>query len=157
MPRGVSTIKCYVFQKFDFFQIFDWSNLLLNRSKMWQNFRFESAWLDWCWTDRNSVLRCFKKSFLTCSSHFFKNFSNTFHCFFSIDPIWAYFVVFFPIFLNYLCLQVQVRPFYPFFFSLFTIFMHLHAFFSKSFEHGIFGNFDFRVVFNHIWPLDFCS
>ena len=39
-------IKLLCFSKNYFFQIFDRSNLLLNRSKMWQKIRFESAWLD---------------------------------------------------------------------------------------------------------------
>ena len=39
-------IKMLCFSKNCFFQIFDRSNLLLNRSKMWQKIRFESAWLD---------------------------------------------------------------------------------------------------------------
>ena len=41
-------IKLLCFSKICFFQIFDRSNLLLDQSKLWLKFWFESAWFDWC-------------------------------------------------------------------------------------------------------------
>ena len=82
--------------------IFNRSNMFFDRSKIGQ-------WV-------------FKKKFsLTCSYTFQKFFS----CSMLTDPHQAFFCCFLPIFSQGFCLQVPVRPYYPFFFILFTIF---HAF-----------------------------
>ena len=133
------------FSKNCFFQIFDRSNLLLDRSKMWQKIRFESAWLDrfligtgsiQCdfWpiksifsTDRKSVRRCFKRLF-SHAHHTVHTFSKAFSLsFLDRSTSNQFFVVFFLIFLQGFCLQVSVRPYYPFFFILFTFFIHIRC------------------------------
>ena len=48
-------IKMLYFSKKKFFQIFDRSNLLLDRLKMRQKIRFESAWLDRCLIGARSI------------------------------------------------------------------------------------------------------
>ena len=63
-------IKLLCFSKFWFFQIFNRSNLLLNRLKVRQKFWFESAWLDWysidsrpIKTENFSIFRVLTKNF----------------------------------------------------------------------------------------------
>ena len=70
------------------------------------------------------------------SESFLKNFSHMIHhivhifskafslSFLDQSTSSQSFVVFFLIFLKGFCLQVSVRPYYPFFFILFTFFMH---------------------------------
>ena len=48
-------INLLCFSKFWFFQIFDRSNLLLDRSKLRLKFWFVSAWLDQCLIDAGSI------------------------------------------------------------------------------------------------------
>ena len=95
-------IKMLCFSKIWFFQIFNRSNLLLNRLKLRLKIWFESTWLDHCSIDAGSIEYVFwsiepifrpienrSKSFLkheifTCSSlfqKFWKNFS------YSLRPI----------------------------------------------------------------------
>ena len=107
--------------------------------------RFESAWLDrfligvgsiQCdfrsiksifLTDRKSVKRCFKRLF-SHAHHTVHTFSKAFSLsFLDRSTSNQFFVVFFLIFLKGFCLQVLVRPYYPFFFILFTFFMHFRC------------------------------
>ena len=78
-----------------------------------------------CFSTNQKLVREFlKKAFLTCSSHcshFFKKLS----LFSSLtNPLQVNFCCFLPKFSQGFCLQVPVRHFYPFFFILFTFFMH---------------------------------
>ena len=112
---------------------------------------------DWCWidwicfsidwilfsTNWNSIWKCFKEAFLMCSSHF-SNFSNSFlHYSSSTNRIQAKFVTFFLKFLKGFCLFVLVSIFYPFFFNLFTIFMHFSCILVEIFKLILFGVFEF--------------
>ena len=111
-------IKLLYFSKFWFFQIFNRSNLLLNRLKLRLKIWFESTWLDHCSIDAGSIEYVFRsiepifwpienrsKSFLkheifTCSSlfqKFWKNFSYSFRL---IQIHYQFFVIFPQMFLK---------------------------------------------------------
>ena len=65
-----------------------------------------------------------KQAFLTCSS-LYSNFSKSFLLsLFVRSSSSQFFFVFFLFFLKVFFLQVPIRPFYSFFFILFTYFMH---------------------------------
>ena len=99
-------IKLLCFSKNYFFQIFDRSNLLLNRSKMWQKIRFESAWLDRFSigagsiqydfrliesifsTDQKSTRRFFKRLF-SRAHHTVNTFSKALSLSLSFPPSWT--------------------------------------------------------------------
>ena len=111
-------IKMLCFSKNWFFQIFYWSNLLLDRSKLRLKIWFKFAWLDRCSIDTELIEYVFQliepifrpiknwlESFLkhelfTCSS-LFQKFSKSYSL--SLWPIqihYHFFVVFPPIFLK---------------------------------------------------------
>ena len=134
----------------------------------------QSAWLDQCsigvgsikvalrsiesifWPIKNRSKCVFKKLF-SCVHHIVYTFSKAFSFFFFDRSTSSQFLSFSSGNFSSICLLVQVRPKYLSFFIKISFFLHLHAFFSKNFWHGIFGIFNFRAVFNHIWPMDFCS
>ena len=150
------------------FQIFDWSNLLLDRSKMRLKFWIQFSWLDRCSIGAGSIeidyrsiepnfqpieIRSegFLKGFLSHVFFTLFNFSKSFLLSLSLRPIHLkpIFVIFFIIFLKFFYLQVPVCPFYPFFFILFTFFMHFRCNFRTD---RILGFLMFQLVsfkFNH--------
>ena len=69
----------------------------------------------------------FKKLFLSRILHFIQFFKNLFAFSLRLIHLKPIFVIFFLIFLKGFCLQVPVCPFYPFFFILFTYFMHFRC------------------------------
>ena len=158
-------IKMLYFSKNNFFQIFDRSNLLLDRLKMRQKIRFESAWLDRCLIGARSIEIDFQsiesnfwsienrsESFLKCFSHVFITlfilFQKAFSLFFLDRSTLSQFLSFLPNFSQGFCLQVPIRPFYPFFFILFTFFMH----FRWNFRTYRFSRFFILDVIN-IFPM----
>ena len=152
-------IKMLCFSKNLFFQIFNRSNLLLDRSKMRLKFWIQFSWLDQCSIGARSIEIDFrliqsnfrpiknwsksflKQAFLMCSS-LYSNFSKSFLRSLSLRLIHfkSFFVIFFLISLKGFYLQVPVRPFYPFFFILFTYFMHFSCIIDEIFGPiGIWG------------------
>ena len=95
--------------------VLDWSKLVFDRS----NLIF----------DRSKFgLKVFlKKLFLSRILHFIQLFKNLFAFSLWLIHLKPIFVFFFLIFLKGFCLQVPVCPFYPFFFILFTYFMHFRC------------------------------
>ena len=91
------------FSKNFFFQIFNWSNLLLDRSKLWLKFWFEFAWLDRCsiaagsiecnfwsiesifWSIENCSESFLKHKIFTCYS-LFQKFQKAIRSLSSTDP-----------------------------------------------------------------------
>ena len=103
-------IKMLYFSKNYFFQIFDRLNLLLNRSKMWQKLGL------------NLPGSISSRLVLDRSNMILKGFSH----------VLITLLIFFLIFLKGFCLQVLIRPYYPFFFILFTFFMHFRCNFRTN-------------------------
>ena len=135
------------FSKNCFFQIFDRSNLLLDQSKMWQKIRFEFAWINRFLIGAGSIQCDFSNLFFwpieNLSKGVLKGFSHMLITLFILFQKLSlsfldrstsnqFFVVFFLIFLQGFCLQVSVRPYYPFFFILFTFFMHFRCNFRTN-------------------------
>ena len=130
-------IKMLYFSKNYFFQIFDRSNLLLNRSKMWQKLglNLPGSISSRLVLDRsNMILKGFSHVLITLLILFQKLSLSL-----SLSPSfldWStsnlFFVIFFLIFLKGFCLQVLIRPYYPFFFILFTFFMHFRCNFRTN-------------------------
>ena len=137
-------IKMLCFSKIWFFQIFDWSNLLLDRSKLRLKIWFESTWLDWCWidlnwflidrtyfsTDRKLVIEFFKNMRFSCVLHYFKSFQKFFSHSSTTPDSTSIFCCFSSNFLQGFCFLALVRPFYPFFFGLISFFMHFREIFG---------------------------
>ena len=134
------------FSKIWFFQIFDWSNLLLDRSKLRLKIWFESTWLDWCWidlnwflidrtyfsTDRKLVIEFFKNMRFSCVLHYFKSFQKFFSLSLTTPDSTSIFCRFPSNFLQGFCRLAPVRHFYPFFFSLISFFMHFREIFGPN-------------------------
>ena len=142
MLWGVFALKCFVFPKFAFsrFSIHRiccsidpkcnkklglilpgsiGSQLMLDRSNLifdWLNLFF-----DWPKTGQRVKKKSFSQVFITLFILFQKAFSLFF---FDRSTSSQFFCHFLPNFSQGFCLQVLIRPFYPFFFILFTIFMH---------------------------------
>ena len=130
-------IKMLCFSKILNFQIFDWSNLLLDRSKLRLKIWFESAWLDRRSIDAGSIECNFRpvkpvfrsienrsESFLkheifTCSSLFQKFQKAILSLSLRLIQIQRQIFCQFPsIFLKGFCHLAPVRLFCPFFFGL---------------------------------------
>ena len=154
---GVSVLKCFVFQKTVFSRfLIDWTccstdqkcdkKLGLNLpgsigvGSIQHDFRLIESIFS---TDQKSVREFFKRLFSRDSSHcsfFFKSFLSLLLGLIHLKSI---FVIFFLIFLKGFCLQVLIRPYYPFFFILFTFFMHLRWNFRT---YGFLGFLIFELI-----------
>ena len=136
-------IKMFYFSKIWFFQIFDQSNLLLDKSKLRLKIWFESAWLNWCsiaagliecnfrsiesifWSIKNRLESFLKHEILTCSS-LFQKFQKAFLSHFDRSRFKDKFFCRFPlIFLKGFDHLEPERLLCPFFFGLISFFMHL--------------------------------
>ena len=139
MLWGVFVLKCSVFQKNYFFSRFSINRkcdknlgynlhglisarLVLDRSKLIldrSNLIFDQS---------KFGLKVFKKSFFSHVFFTLFNFPKSFLLsLFDWSTSNLFFVIFFLSFLKGFCLQVSVCPFYPFFFFLFTYFMHFRC------------------------------
>ena len=111
--------------------------LVLDRSNMifdWSNLFF------WLIENRSES---FLKGFSHVIHHTVHSFSKALSLLLGPIHLKSIFVVFFLIFLKGFCLQVLVRPYYPFFFILFTFFMHLRWNFRT---YGFLGFLIFELI-----------
>ena len=111
---------------------FDWSNLFFDQSKLrlkflWSLYLFRSIVIVVS-INRISRIRFLKNSDLTCSNHFFKNFSKLFLSLPLGKAPQQFFCHFPPNFLQGFSLHKLVCPYYPFFCIVFHVFMHYFMF-----------------------------
>ena len=120
---------------------FDWSNLFLDQSKLFWNclkfFKEASVYFDQSkliFDQSKLVNQVFKKSDLTCSNHFFKNFSKLFLSLWLGKAPQQIFCRFPPNFLQGFSLHKPVCPYYLFFCIVFHDFMHYFMVFWVNFR-----------------------
>ena len=140
MLWGVSKMCLWFFQncvfpkKFCVPLCFDWSNLFFwsieIAFKIFRESFSVSINRNCCFGQSNFENKVFKNSDLTCSNHFFKNFSKLFLSLSDSARLHNKFCRFPSNFLQGFSLHKPVCPCYPFFCVVFHVFMHYFMFFG---------------------------
>ena len=124
--------NCVFPKKFCVPLCFDWSNLFFwsieIAFKIFRESFSVSINRNCCFGQSNFENKVFKNSDLTCSNHFFKNFSKLFLSLPLGKAPQQFFCHFPPNFLQGFSLHKLVCPYYPFFCIVFHVFMHYFMF-----------------------------